>query len=296
MMSSLRRATLLTFLILLLAGCTTIVISGCAADIKKESGGEAGATSSTPDLGQEYSLQSDRSALDELRKDIPEEVKKQNDEVALIMSYIVRDSEEDPNRLRDRFNTALRKRREANDKALTRARESFSKNEKKSRESFMAKSKQDREEFLNARKRSAEDRKSFFNDQDDRRKSFFAESQEKRKDFEASVMERRKAVEDSTREKQNAFNQEWRAYQARYTERKKQADLKKKMETKSRDLERAGKPVMPVSGTGTEVLTYSGPAATSSPTNAAPPKDPLAEFDQIPKGPGVQLMPGKKGP
>lgn len=269
-------------------------LSGCATGPRKESGGFASATSSTTDLGNEYSLTSDRSAFDDARKDIPEEIKKQNDEVAMIMSYIVRDSEEEPNRLRDRFTTALRKRREASDKDLNRAREGFSKNEKKTRDAFLAKSKSEREDFLKTKKLSSDDRKRFFDDQDDHRKVFFADQQEKRKDFEALVMDRRKATEDKTREQQNAFNQEWRAYQTRYAERKKQGDLKKKMEEKSRDLERAGKPVQPVTPPPSGAALSISP--NESPTNTARPKDPLAEFDQIPKGPAIQLIPGKKGP
>lgn len=286
----------------------SVTLSGCATSVKQDSGVEAAALSSAADLGDEFSLKSDRAALDEARKDIPEEVKKQNDEVALIMSYIIRDAEEEPTRLRDRFSTALRKRREANDKELNRARDAYSKNEKKLRETFLAKSKSEREDFLKTRKRTADDRKEFFSDQEDRRKAFFAELQEKRKDFEMSVQDRRKALEDNNRERQNAFNQEWRAYQARYTERKKQAELKKKMDEKSRALQRAGKPVIPVTQPGSVdgIPTYPpptfgdstvSPASSSAPAaTSQQPVDPLAEFDLIPKSPGIQLKPGKPGP
>ena len=104
----------------------------------------------------------------------------------------------------------------------------------------------------------------------------------------------RKALEDSIREKQNAFGQEWRAYQTRYTERKKQLDLKKKMEQKSRDLERAGKPVASVTPPAAAAPELA-PAETAPTPTAVTNEDPMAEFEKIPSGPGVPLAP-KKGP
>lgn len=252
----------------------------------------------------EMSLKADRSELDALRKDIPEEIKKQNDEIALIMSFIVRDSEEEPNRVRDRFNTAIRKKREAIDKKISRAREDFTKHERADRDAFLKKAKAERDEYLSKRKRSADDRKRFFDDQEDRRKSFFADQADKRKDFESETQALRKDNEDFTREKQSAFNEEWRAYQTRYNERKKQTDLKKQMEQKSRDLQRAGKPVLPVTpagagtkpGSGTVESTAAVQSGSAGAGEATPQKDPLADFDKIPAGPGIQLSPVKKGP
>ena len=244
----------------------------------------------------EVSLRADRSQLDDFRKEIPEEIKKSNDEIAMIMSFIVRDSEEEPNRLRDRFSTALRKKREATDKKLRRAREDFTRHERADRETFLKKSKEERERYVASAKRTSDERKIFFDDQEDKRKTFFADQTEARKDFEQHVSEERKAVEDYNREKQNAFNQEYRTYQTRYTERKKQMDLKKRMEEKSHDLERGGKPVMPVTpGNGLNGEASAVDAASTN-TAVARPADPLAEFDQIPKGAGVPLAPGKKGP
>lgn len=254
----------------------------------------------------EVSLRADRSELDQFRKEIPDEVKKQNDEIALMMSYVVRDSEEDPQRLRDRFNTALRKKREAVDKQIRRVREDFSKRERKERETFLKKMKEQRDDFV-GRKRSADDRKRFFEDQEEKRKAFMADQQEKRKDFEMRVQDERKNVEDLIRERQNAFNQEWRSYQTRYTERRRQLDSKRKMEQKSRDLEKSGKPVSPVTpvlpmeasdgpelGDGPE--SYRTGKPTPVPANPSRPTDPMKEFDQIPPGPGTPLAPGKKGP
>lgn len=261
------------------------------------------------ETASEISLKADRSELDKFRTEIPEEVKRQNDEIALILSFINRETEEDPNKVRDRFSSALRKRREASDKHLRRTRESFSKREKQEREDFLKRSKDERTDFLD-RKRSPDDRKRFFEDQEDKRKVFFADQTEKRKDFESSVQEERKRMEDFVREKQNQFNQEWRDYLTRYTERKKQNDLKKRMEQKARELERRGQPVPKAPDQPTGQLSPSVPSdalassidtsnsvSYSRGTLTSSPEESLKEFDSIPQGPGVPLTPGtaKKG-
>ncbi len=305
---------------LVLAVSFVTSVAGCGVKTVRRDG-ETGAASSnvtspdatSSDASSEISLKADRSELDKFRTEIPEEVKRQNDEIALILSFINRETEEDPNKVRDRFSAALRKRREASDKHLRRTRDSFSKREKQEREEFLKKSKEDREEFQD-RKRSPDDRKRFFEDQEDKRKEFFADQTEKRKDFESSVQDERKRMEDFIREKQNQFNQEWRDYQTRYTERKKQNDLKKRMEQKSRELERRGQPVLKAPDHSTGQLSPGAPvnSPTSSPVSSvdtinnvsnsrgtltSSPEESLKEFDSIPQGPGVPLTPGtaKKG-
>lgn len=288
-----------------------LMMTGCATYRSDSSNRVAGDEKILGEQHGEVSLRSDRSDLDQARKDIPDEIKKQNDEIAMLMSFVVRDSEEEPSRLRERFSTALRKKRDAIDKKVRRARDDFSKKEKADRDAFLKKSKADRDRFVSgSSRRSSDDRKRFFDDQEDARKSFFADQQEKRKDFESRINDERKDSEDFIREKQNAFNQELRGYQARYTERKRQLDLKKDMEKKSREMERAGKPVQPVTP-ATSVPSSAGAAGTALPAPGsstlspspydptAPqlaPTDPMAEFDKIPPGPGTPLSPGKNGP
>lgn len=229
---------------------------------------------------QDVSLKSDRSELEKLRSEIPDDVKKQNDEIAMVLSYVYRESEEEPSRLRDRFQAALRKRREVMDKHLRSSRDSFSKEERRLRDEFLRTSKDERDDYL-SRKRSREDRKKFFDGQEDKRRAFFADQSEKRKDFESQVQDERKKLEDFIREKQNQFNQEWREYQARYTERRRLNETKKKMENKARQLEKRGAQVLPVTQ----------PAQASQAPDGS-----LEEFNKIPPGPGIQLAPSKKGP
>lgn len=270
---------------------SAMTVSSCAVKSVHE-GDPATAAPDLKDAVSEVSLKADRSAMDEARKDIPEEIRRENDEIAGLLSFVVRESDEEPNRLRDRFSSALRKKRERSDRELRKKRDDFTATERKKREEFLKKLKTDRDEFTSGRRRSTEERKRFFDDQDTSRRDFFSNERDLRKDFESSMQETRKNTEDYIREKQNAFNQDLRAYQQRYTERKRTLDLKKRAEEKARSLERAGKPVhvapLSVSG-GTEPEARALPASTPSP-------DPLAEFDRIPSGPGVPLAPGKKGP
>ncbi|MBL7687138.1 MAG: hypothetical protein JNJ49_03815 [Bdellovibrionaceae bacterium] len=271
---------------------SAMTVSSCAVKSVHEGDAAAAAAPDLKDVANEVSLKADRSAMDEARKDIPEEIRRENDEIAGLLSFVVRESDEDPSRLRDRFSSALRKKRERSDRELRKKRDDFTATERKRREEFLKKLKTDRDEFTSGRRRSPEERKRFFDDQDTSRRDFFSNERDLRKDFESSMQETRKNTEDYIREKQNAFNQDLRAYQQRYTERKRTLDLKKRAEEKARSLERAGKPVhvapLSVSG-GTEPEARALPASTPSP-------DPLAEFDRIPSGPGVPLAPGKKGP
>lgn len=271
---------------------SAMTVSSCAVKSVHDGDAVVAAAPDLKDVANEVSLKADRSAMDEARKDIPEEIRRENDEIAGLLSFVVRESEEEPSRLRDRFSSALRKKRERSDRELRKKRDDFTVTERKKREEFLKKLKVDRDEFTAGRRRSPEERKRFFDDQDTSRREFFATERDLRKDFESSMQETRKNTEDYIREKQNAFNQDLRAYQQRYTERKRTMDLKKRAEEKARSLERAGKPVhaapLSVSGESTQD-TRVLPASTPSP-------DPLAEFDQIPAGPGVPLAPGKKGP
>lgn len=188
------------------------------------------------DVPDEVSLKKDREAIEEERKDIPEDVRKSNDELALVL-WVMEKGDEDPNKVRDRFDKALRDKRKKNDARLGKKREEFTKKERAKRELFLKELKKKRDEFLK-KKRDPDERKDFFQEQDEERKEFFAEEKEVRKEFESEMMEERKTFEDYAREKQNSFNQDLRAYTQKYYDRKKNLDLKKKMEDKAKDLEK----------------------------------------------------------
>ncbi len=172
-----------------------------------------------PLVDSKYSLAADRKAMEEYRSEIPPNKKQENDELAQAISW-TQSIDKAPNKIREEFNSSLRKKRNAIDKDLKSERERFNKEERKRRDDFLKQQKQAREDFKK-KKSSREESQAFHKEQSDRRQEFFANEREKRSDFESDVRERRKNFEDYVREKTNSFNQEIRDYQKRYDEAKK---------------------------------------------------------------------------
>ena len=114
-------------------------------------------------IDPKYSIAADREALSDLRSQIPEDKKVQNDEKALYAQWMS-DYKYSPDQVRDKFNNIVRKKRDLFNKDIDKSRESFSKNEKKSRDESMEKLKDEREEFL-ARTKDTMKRHEFTNDQ-----------------------------------------------------------------------------------------------------------------------------------
>jgi hypothetical protein len=230
-------------------------------------------------VADEVSLRADRSELNELRKDVPDEIKKSNDELALVLS-LMKDGTEEPSKVRDRFNTAVRKKREKFDKQINKRREDFTKTERKNREDFLKQAKADRESFTR-KKHASDERKEFFDDQDTKRRDFFSDQQDKRKEFESQATEDRRTFEDYMREQTNNFNQELRAYSTQYYDRQKAEALKKRMAEKEKklkeDAERAKNP---------------GASSSGAVKPGEVPND-LEQFTQIPNVPPTKLGPGE---
>lgn len=217
------------------------------------------------ELPDELSLKADRSALEEERKDIPEERRRENDELAALLQMIQAKPNQEPSEVRDRFNKAVRDRREKNDKRLRKRREEFDKTERRTREAFLKSMKDGRDAYMGS-KHSPEERKDFFSKQEDERRDFFANQSEKRHDFESKMTEDRKAFEDYVKEKTSQFNDEIRAYTTSFYDRKKQEKLAKETKEKARVK-----------------------AAMPSPRSGQ--ADERDEFDTIPQGPSIPLGP-----
>ena len=195
---------------------------------------ESGPAAPAGTITDEQSLTEDRTRLDELRKDIAGETKRENDELALILKDMS-GWDLEPTKVRERFNSALRKRRERMDRSLRSERERFSAAEAKAREQFLSTAKAEREQ-LASKRMDASDRKRFFDEQDRKRAEFFAGQKDARKDFEERITERRKTFEDYAREQSNEFNQELRAYSAAYQEGRRGEEAKKRMKQKEKRL------------------------------------------------------------
>jgi hypothetical protein len=173
-----------------------------------------------PLVDDKYRLSADRQELEEMRKEIPPDQQRKNDEVAFLMKLLNDNPEREPSKIREDFDRAIRKKRELVSKNFNKEREEFTKNERKTRDEFLKNQAKSRKDFLGG-KHTKSEREEFFNDQDEKRREYFAAQREKRNDFEADMNERRRNFEDYAREKSNEFNAELRSYTKRYDEAKK---------------------------------------------------------------------------
>lgn len=199
-----------------------------------------GCASTEPDnepvlVDEKYKLSSDRQAFDEIRKDVPTEKKQENDELALILS-LTQEVKDPPQKIRDRFDTLLRKKRSLFQKDMDKSRDQFSKNEKKSREAFNKEQEKLRKDF-GSQKHNREESQEFYLAQEDRSKEYNSQARESRDNFEEEMRAKRKNFDDYAKEKSNEFNQEMKSYTKRYEEWKKQkATEKLENESKKNEL------------------------------------------------------------
>lgn len=184
-----------------------------------------------PLVDEKYSLKADRDALNKYRSEESEDVRRQNDESAMI-PQLFQDTTKEPSKIREKFDSIVRKKREVFDKDINKERERFTNEERKNREAFLKDQKSERDSFMRE-KTSKEKRDDFFKTQEDKRKDYFSNQREKRDDFESDVRERRKNFEDYVREKQNEFNSEYRSYSRRFDEWKKQKEEERRQRENS---------------------------------------------------------------
>jgi hypothetical protein len=196
----------------------SLLIAGCQSRETAENKYEP----AKPNSGlveNKYSLTNDRQAFDEIRAAVPEQKRRENDELAFVLNLLT-EIKLPPSEIRSKFDTVVRKKREAFDKDARKEREEFNKQERQKREDFLKNQDSARKEF-NAIKRSKDERDRFFGNNDEARKNYFANQREKRDDYESSIRERRKNFDDYIRERQNYFNQELRSYSKKHEEFKK---------------------------------------------------------------------------
>lgn len=213
-------------------------LMGCAtgtklSDIKKRppEAPELKAPSLVPEpLSAETSLSEDRNELDELRKNIPEEKRRDNDELKEIL-FFTGELKDPPHRVRDRFNQITRRLREKHRKEVSRIRTQFNKDEKSYRDQFYKKLKDERDEFLE-KKVTREKRQKFFDEQDSKRREFQSDERDRRHQFTADLKMKEDDFNQSLRDKTNEFNQEYKNYVQRYTEHQKNLKLKKEKESR----------------------------------------------------------------
>lgn len=212
-------------------------LSGCRSSSVKDNTYREGKAAPQTLVDEKYSLAEDRKQLEELRQQVPAEQRTKNDELAFVLN-LLSEVKRPPSEIRNRFDSAVRKRRDLFNKDAGREREDFTKQERKKREDFLAEQKKNRDEFL-VLKPKKDERDEFFQRSEEKRKSFFQNEREKRSDFESDMRERRKSFEDYVREKTDAFNQELRSYSKKYDEmRKRERETQQQTQSKGASWQR----------------------------------------------------------
>ncbi len=171
------------------------------------------------ELSQEASLAEDREKLADLRREIPAEKQKENDELALQLK-LMGQSTEQPHLLRQKFQFLVQKRRTAFRQKTQKLRDEFRTQETRRREDFFAAQKSKRDIFFR-RKRDSKQNREFFAGQEKERQRFATEERERRMNFESELSAESKDFNSYMRERQNEFNEQFRLYSKKFSERPK---------------------------------------------------------------------------
>ena len=168
------------------------------------------------DLPEELSLKADRTSLQSLRSDVPEEIKIANDEKAYF-AELFGDPTRPPSKVRDQFRRDIRRIRDRFEKINRKTRETFGSNERKSRETFLENLKREREDWSRS-KHDQKENSRFYSDMDGKRRDYFANEREKREDFESTHRQARRDFDDYTRSRQNDFEEHFRNYSRQHAD------------------------------------------------------------------------------
>lgn len=163
----------------------------------------------------EYSLKEDRQALDQLRKDIPEPIKRDNDELALILNLMKQDTAH-PSEVRNKYQSLERKKRTLFMNHLRKLRDQFTQSERNRRDRFRDAQKEQRDQIPKNSKR--EQRQKLFDDMDRKRREFYDDERDKRKVFESDMQQKSKDFYAEIRETSKNFYAELKSYQKRWND------------------------------------------------------------------------------
>jgi hypothetical protein len=202
-------------------GLVALLITGCATESMRSS-------EPKEEEAAEVSLKEDQLSIQELReRNVPEDRRRENDELKEIL-LLTGALGPNPNRVRSRWRSAMRKKREVQRKAQKRQRDEFTKRERKARDSFLADQKKKRETFRDKSKHmDREGVREFYKELDVQRKDFFASQREQRKEFESKLRQENKDFHYNMRERDKEFNEAYRDYYKRFQEKKREDRLEK---------------------------------------------------------------------
>lgn len=199
-------------------------LCSCQISSKHTESSPSQTENASPLVDEKYSLTADRQALENIRKDIPPEKRKSNDDLAF-MDQLFADDSKPPSEIRDRFDSEVEKKRELFQRDMYHKREAYSHDEKKRRDEFMKGLEEERKEFQK-KKSTSDERSSFYGELDGKRRDFYSDEREKRDEYESDMRDKRKNFEDYVRGKTDEFNQRYRAYSKRYEDIQKEKQSK----------------------------------------------------------------------
>lgn len=172
-----------------------------------------------PLVEDKYRLMEDREKIEELRKDIPVEKRKENDEIAFNLQWM-NEIRLNPSDIRSKFSQHLSRKRNLFNKDMTTARTEFSKEEKRKRDEFNQMMNQERATIARRHKNS-KSKKELLDELDYKRKDFSAKQKLERDTFEEEVRDKKKAFEDYWKQRSDSFNADLKAYTLEFNEKKK---------------------------------------------------------------------------
>ncbi|MCB0422274.1 MAG: hypothetical protein KDD61_14850 [Bdellovibrionales bacterium] len=231
----------------------------------------------------EISLKEDRSAIEELRKEIPPEVQKENDDLKDI-AEIDGPLKMRPEFYRRKFDNKMRKERADHRKEVRKSRENKSKDQRKAREEFKKQSEKEKVEFKKQENLTRELQKEFYREQDLKRKEFYDKQRDDRKEFDAQLREKSRNFDSYYREKKKEFDQQYRIYKRRWQENEREKQKQKLDALKSsaeKRRERAPR----------NYQTATSPVHQPTPDLSDEDKKDLSLIDQMDKIKGSRLKP-----
>lgn len=221
------------------SGCT-IVQKGRSGESpsSSESNGDSVAANAIPSASElanpdtgfgETSIREDIETLADLRKDIPEQKRRENDALKEVLS-LLGEVKAPPEKHREKFNRTMRNMREKRRRQMTKTRDNFNKRERKDRETFLKNLKEAREDFTQ-KKNDRDERKEFYDEQDEKRREYFANERDARREFESEMRQSDSDFNAFYREKTDEFHKELRIYTQQYQDLQKRLKEKEKSKT-----------------------------------------------------------------
>ena len=199
-----------------LAGLAIVLfITGCALSTERQVKNQSDSDMSDADV----SLKSDRAEIEKLRKSIPEDRRKRNDELKSILHFFG-EVRLPPETIQEKYERMFEHERDKFDHEKEKAREKFDRQEQKERDAFEKKLKDERREYLKGH-HSSNEREQFFSDQEDKREAFNNDELEKRDEFDSAWREKTDDFNSDMNDKRQEFMEQFRDYTVRYKAWKK---------------------------------------------------------------------------